>query len=129
MPPELGDQIAAEGVEPRQAAVGREGGVELLDLGGGRPAPAAAQVADELDVDEIPRGQGVEVAATVDAEALQGPGADLGDADEAVVAGRGAQVAAAGGDLARGLDHRDRPLRGKSAGGELGGSERGDGRR
>ena len=79
---------AGEGERADQAAVGLVRGVELFDLGD-RGAPAeAGEVADQLDVAEVAGGQRVGFAAAEEGEALDRPGADFGDREEAGVVGR-----------------------------------------
>ena len=53
------------------------GRVELLDLLDRRPPPEPRQAADQLQVDEVAGGQRVGFAAAEEAQALDGPGADL----------------------------------------------------
>ncbi len=70
---------------PDEAAVGLVRGVELFHLGDRRPAAAARQAPDQLDVAEVAGGQRVELAAAEETEALHRPGADLGHRQQAAV--------------------------------------------
>ena len=103
-----------EAGEAHPALVAREVGQDLL-LGGPRARPAAGlRAADELDVGQVAGGQDVVAALAVQREDRDRPGADAGDRAQprpaALVVG-GMEVDAARGDLARGLDQRQRPSR------------------
>ena len=89
-PRALGDDPveAREGERADQAAVGLVGGVELFDLGDRGAAAEVREVADQLDVAEVAGGQRVGFAAAEEGEALDRPGADFGDREEAGVATR-----------------------------------------
>src|SRR3954454_9755808 len=62
-----------------QSPEGRVGREVLLDLLDRRPTSKARESTDELHVAEVARGQGVGLAAPVEAEALHRPRADLAD--------------------------------------------------
>ena len=78
-----------------------------------RPSPGgrAGQAADLLDVFEVAGRQRVGFAAAVEAEALDGPGADLRDREQPPVAGGLLGRDPAGGDLAGDAGERDRAFR------------------
>src|SRR3954451_8062678 len=62
-----------------EPAVWRVRSEVLLYLLDGRAAAEAFEMPDELDVREVAGGQRIRVAAAVVSEALERPGADLGD--------------------------------------------------
>ena len=68
-----------------EAAEGRIGSVELLDLLDRRAAAEASEAADQLQVDEVAGRQRIGVATTEEAEALDGPGTDLRNREQAAV--------------------------------------------
>jgi hypothetical protein len=83
-------------------------------------------MADQLQVGDVAGGQRVEVAAAPEGEALDRPRADLADREQPAIVAGIAGVAAAGGDLAGGLDESQGALRRQFAGDQLGRGERGD---
>jgi hypothetical protein len=84
---------------------------EVLDLVDGGTSSKASQAADELDVPEVAGRQGVRLAATVQAEALNRPRPDLRDRQQATVVLGFGGTDAASGDLAPGADQGDRARR------------------
>ena len=58
-------------------------------------------MADQLHVGEVPGGQRVGVAPAVETEALDHPGTDPGDCEQAAVAVAIEKIGAAAGDLPR----------------------------
>ena len=68
-----------------EAAVWGVRGEEILHLRHGGAAAEAAQAADELDEPQVAGGQRVGVAPAVKADALDRPGADLADREQAGV--------------------------------------------
>ena len=118
---------AAQGEQAGDPAVGLVGRVELLAPRRSSPAaPCRVELAHQLQVGEVAGGQRVEIAATVQRQALDRPGTDLGDREQAAIAGRRTGVAASGGHLPGGLDQGERPLRREVKPRELGRSEPGD---
>ena len=75
-----------------KAAVGGVGSEELLHLLDGGAAAKPRQPADQLDETEVAGGQRVHLTAAVQAQALDGPGPDLADRQQAPVAGRVGRV-------------------------------------
>ena len=109
-----------------EAAIGRVRGEELLHLAHGGAAAEPGQSAHQLDEVEVAGGQRVRLAATVEAQALDRPGADLADRQQAPVAGGVGGIDPALGNLPRGADQGQRPGRRQVHRGELGRGASGD---
>ena len=118
---------ADDGVDAGEAAIGAIRRVELLDLGNRRPAAVeVSQPPDQLQVGEVPRRQGVGIAAAVQREALHRPGADVAPGQEARIGAGIGGVAAPTGNVAGDLPQGDRPPRRKVGRLELGRGAAGD---
>jgi hypothetical protein len=75
-----------QGQRADEPPIGLIRGVELLHLGDGRTTAETGETADQLDVAEVTGRQRVEVAAAEKGQALDGPGPDLGDRQQASIA-------------------------------------------
>ena len=82
-------------------------------------------MADQLHVGQVAGRERVGISPAVVAQALEGPGPDLADREQARVGGGVVQVRAAGGDLARAFDQRQRSGLGQVHRHQLGGGAAG----